>query len=512
MLRLGVDFGSSGTVIAGFDTATGAVTGRPLYFETCVKCLDDDGPDGRTDACSYDALMPDRTVRHLRHHILRNSPHLIPTGNGPLTCREAGKDYLVNCIRTAMAGNTPAQEIVFSLPEQAPSHYTEWIASVAEKAGFAAYRTVDEITAASTGYGIVIPDDHAVMVIDSGADAFTVTIGCPVRGHGGSVVSFRSIGHAAADAGGRIIDAWLADRYLPGRYRDGRGNARQESKNPLQERFRKAKETLSSGETASLSVPCNTTWTSSEKEIAITRNDLENLLAERGYYDTIHRTIDKALSGARFRGCDAGRISHVLMVGGGSQIPSVQDCIGDRFGPERVLCDHPGEVIARGAARCQNDDRSRMVPRDYALRYWDPASRQHEYRYIVRKGTPYPTGREVSRILVTASYDGQTCLGLALYALGSDEVSDTLRDLELVSDPNGSLRRLEHTEHDPSPVAEWINERSPTLLTATPPALKGEVRFELTFRVDGAGHLRVTARDVQSGTFVFEDHSMANLA
>jgi len=78
--------------------------------------------------------------------------------------------------------------------------------------------------------------------------------------------------------------------------------------------------------------------------------------------------------------------------------------------------------------------------------------------------------------------------------------------LELVSDPAGGIRIAgprEDAGSESRPVP--VNERTPTLLTADPPALKGEPRFELTFMLNCEKHLCVTARDLVTGTLIKKD-------
>jgi molecular chaperone DnaK len=150
-------------------------------------------------------------------------------------------------------------------------------------------------------------------------------------------------------------------------------------------------------------------------------------------------------------------------------------------------------------------DRSDRIRNDYALQYWDPSAREHRYRFLVRSGTRYPSAGQVARITISAAYDGQTRLGIPLYKIS------TLPDarapaLELVSDPAGGIRLAGPAEDAGAgsrPVL--VNGRTPTLLVADPPALKGEPRLELTFVLDAEKQLCVTARDLGTGTLVKKD-------
>jgi hypothetical protein len=148
---------------------------------------------------------------------------------------------------------------------------------------------------------------------------------------------------------------------------------------------------------------------------------------------------------------------------------------------------------------------------DYAVRYWDAAAREHRYRFLVRAGTRYPSAGQVGRFVISAAYDGQTHLGIPLYSLGTG-MGGTTAAIELVSDAAGGIRI---SGPAPGSVPEgrpvWVNERTPTLLIASPPATRGEPRFELTFTIDGERQLCLTARDVQTGELVKRNTSVYRL-
>ena len=118
---------------------------------------------------------------------------------------------------------------------------------------------------------------------------------------------------------------------------------------------------------------------------------------------------------------------------------------------------------------------------------------------------PVPSAGQVARITISAAYDGQTRLGIPLFEI-SNSADAQAPALELVSDPAGGIR-LAIPPGDAGTGSRPLlaNERTPTLLAADPPALKGEPRFELTFTLDREKQLRVTARDLVTGMLVKKD-------
>lgn len=512
MVQFGIDFGSSGTVIACFDPASSLPIDPPVFSPNLVSF---DGEGRRTFGAGVikaGLLHSGATARHLRHYILRNSPRLIGTGGSAVTFAQAGKDYLVSLIReTEALRNTVVEDAVFTVPADAPDHYLDWIASVAAGAGIRAYRTIDEITAACAGYGIPLQDGRPILFIDFGADGLDVLIGNPVREAGRSSCGIRIVGRASGNNGGDAIDGWLADEFLPER---GNGMRSGQPVRDSSDLFRQAKERLSFREEATITLPPGRNGAAGGEEVVITRRDLERVLDRHNLYGGIDDTIGKALSAAYVRGFEKSSIACVLMIGGSCLIPSVRDLVRHRFGTVPVRCEIPREAVAKGAA-CYSLKTAapQRISRDYALRFYDPSTRSHQYRYIVRSGTEFPTEREITRLLITAAYDGQTYLGIAIYAFSDGGGGAAAgREIELVSDRQGSLRCLEQPQDDSFLSPVWINENDPTLLVATPPARKGEVRFELTFTIDPGGHLRLAARDVRTGEYVFRDRNVAKLA
>jgi molecular chaperone DnaK (HSP70) len=191
----------------------------------------------------------------------------------------------------------------------------------------------------------------------------------------------------------------------------------------------------------------------------------------------------------------------------GAGVPDpVQELVKKRFPNVPVLCDHPFDAVARGAALfIPRENRPARIRNDYALRYWDPTAREHRYRFLVRSGARYPSAGQLARIVISAAYDGQTRLGISLYEISTAPEAHAPA-LELVSETAGGIRLAgppDDAGAGSRPVL--LNERTPTLLVADPQALKGDPRFELTFTLDAEKHLRVTARDLVTGTLVKKD-------
>jgi len=178
------------------------------------------------------------------------------------------------------------------------------------------------------------------------------------------------------------------------------------------------------------------------------------------------------------------------------------------------MLQHPLDAVARGAAAfIAGVDFYDHIQHNYAIRHLNAMDGSYDYRAIVKQGTPYPTNEPVCRITVKASYDGQTQLGIAIYEIAEQHRrSMESNPIELVFDPSGAARVVAVTpDEDDRRTYFWMNEESPTFLTADPPAQKGEARFSVEFGLDGNKRLLITARDLKTDKLTHKDYPVVRL-
>jgi molecular chaperone DnaK (HSP70) len=247
--------------------------------------------------------------------------------------------------------------------------------------------------------------------------------------------------------------------------------------------------------------------------VVLTRSQLEGLFDRHDLFGRIDKTLRRALDTARDRGYAEGNLKAVLLVGGSSLIPCVGLHMQRLFGRERVRLQRPLDAVARGAAAfIAGVDVEDHVQHDYAVRHLDPATGRYDYRLILRRGTPYPTSKPLARLLVKASHDGQTQLGLAIFEIDAPSPGSDPAPVELVFDSAGAARlRPQLTDEEEQRRYFWVNEPSPTFLHADPPAAKNEARFEVTFGIDANKRLVITARDLRTHACPLRDQPVIQL-
>ena len=530
--RLAVDFGTSNTVVAVWDEAR--QEGVPLHVPdygqfyqqgdeqiSVVPSLIHYTPDRRrwigNQVLQRNLYHSHRTFRWMKRYIANRSPIRVRLdgyeNEKGISHFDAGRDFLSSVLLFAAAElNIDDEEIALTVPVEAFEHYENWLTDVAEAVRMPRFRLIDEPSAAALGYGAYIQPGDVYLIFDFGGGtlhAAVVLIEEEEEARAGR--RCRVLGKAGADTGGMTIDQWLFQEVLRqnGRSDDDEG-VRPLSRALLVE-CERAKERLSFYERADISVVHPRTGAVLSAEF--TRSRFEELLDEHEAFTTIDRTIRRALNDARERGYAEDDIEAVLMVGGSSQIPSVQRTLRRIFGRERVMLNRPLDAVARGAAAfVAGVDFYDHIQHDYGIRYVNREKGGYDYRLIVRRGTPYPTADPAARLTVKAAYDGQTRLGIVISEIGERRRRGDGQAVELVFDPSGAARLSSVTPDDEDRRTYfWMNEGNPTFMMAEPPAKQGESRFDVAFSIDGNKRLLITAHDLKTGRVVYRDYPVVKL-
>jgi molecular chaperone DnaK (HSP70) len=532
--RLGIDFGTSNTVVAVWDEARRE--GVPLHipdYGRVIQYRQGDKPGEQISVVpslihyasdhrrwlgkqvqSQDLYDSPRTFRWMKRYIARRSPVKMRIDGREISHAEAGRDFLTAVLTfTAAELNLQDEEVAFTVPVEAFEHYENWLTDVAEAAGMPRFRLLDEPSAAALGYGASIQPGQVYGIFDFGGGTLDVSV-VLIEADQGQITGRRCrvLGKAGAELGGATVDQWLFQEVLRQNLRsDADEEVRQLSRALLVE-CERAKERLSFQERAEVRVVHP--QSGFVLEAAFTRSRFEELLDEQEAYTQMDQTIRRALNAARERGYDEDHVQAVLLVGGSSMIPSVQRVVQRIFGRERVLLHRPLDAVARGAAAfVAGVDFFDHIQHDYTIRYINPKKGDYAYRPIISRGTPYPTKEPVARMTIKASHDGQAELGIAIFELGEKRRQGVEQPMELVFDPSGAARvSYVSPDEEERRYYFWINEHSPTFLHANPPAQRGEARFEVEFGIDGNKRLLITARDLKTKQVTHRDHPVVKLA
>ncbi|MFA6331714.1 MAG: Hsp70 family protein [Methanoregula sp.] len=442
------------------------------------------------------------TARWIRTYLLEESTAQIPAGmDHRVTFRDAAADFLNAILARTVLEYPGIRSIVFSIPAGAPSWYAGWLGTIAHAAGIPACRMTNELTAVSTGYDLAVAEGQSFVLVHFDETELVISVirndGSGDPGRGRPEVA----GSAREDTGCRVLDGWIAQDIVARSGVKYTGTRAQKLYDAALTGIRDVYSQLARADETSIGF----TDPASARTITVrvTREDIGQILTGHGLPDILDRTLERARAAAHARRYTEDVPIAVLMTGRGTAIPAVQALVQERFPGVSVRGNRPFDAIARGAVLTApptaTEDR---ILNNYALQYWDPAAREHRYRFLVRNGARFPSDGQVARITISAAYDGQTRLGIPLYEISTTpEVASPA--LELVSDPSGGVRLAGLPDDAAAGIRPvLVNGRTPTLLAADPPALKGEPRFELTFMLDREKNLCVTARDLATGMLV----------
>jgi len=517
-LPLGVDFGD-GAIVCGSMDRRGFFThtfpgwseelpdpggSTPIHrVPTLIRYHDANHHDIGHEVVRGGNLDHPGTARWIRSYLLEESGALIAAGDEKrVTFRDAAYDLLGTVLMKIVTGHQNIRSVVFSVPEDAPQWYRDWLSKIAHSSGMTAFHTIAECSAAAAGYGLEVSTGQSFLLFSCDETALSLRI---AKNNGFSDnAEIEVIGSARTDNGSMILDTWIAQEIVEKSHLVYHGRQEQLLFDAARVCVPGVVQHLARGDEAIAGFPDPVSGR--PITVRITENDIIRVLADHGLPAILDDVIRRARGEALARGYVESAPAAVLMTGRGSLLSAVQALVRARFFGVPVLSDHPLDAIARGAclfrSRSASSDRIRN---NYALRYWDPAAREHRYRFLVHSGARFPSAGQVARITISAAYDGQARLGLSLFEIGSDGPGTGLA-LELIQDPSGGVR-IAAPERDANEGSRprLVNGTMPMLLTADPPGVKGEPRFELTFTIDRERQLCLTARDLITGTILKRD-------
>ena len=329
-------------------------------------------------------------------------------------------------------------------------------------AGLNVRRIINEPTAAALAYGLDKKKDEKIAVFDLGGGTFDVSI--LELGDGVfEVKASNGDGHLGGDDFDQKIINWIADEFKKSDGIDLREDPMALQR--LKEAGEAAKKELSTSKKTDINLPFVTADSSGPKHLnlSLTRAKFDEIVL-----DLVKRTVDpckKALSDA---GLEASDIDEVILVGGSTRIPSIQDKVKEIFGKEPNKSVNPDEVVALGAA-IQGGVLAGDVD-DVLLLDVTPLSLGIETlgsvsTKLIERNTTIPTKK--SQVFSTAA-DNQTTV----------EIHVLQGEREMASD-NKTIGRFHLADIPPSP--------------------RGVPQIEVTFDIDANGILNVSAKDKATG-------------
>jgi len=397
---------------------------------------------------------------------------VLPAENGDLRVKMEDKEYsppevsamiLAKIKRDAEAylGEAVTQAVI-TVPAYFNDAQRNATKDAGKIAGLEVLRIINEPTASSLAYGLDKKNNEIIAVYDLGGGTFDISI----LDVGEGVFQVRST-NGNTFLGGDDFDLRIMDYFIQEFQRENGIDLRQDKQaiQRLREAAEKAKIELSTMLQTEINLPYLTADASGPKHLVMTmtRAKLEQLTG-----DLVAGTLGPVKQALADAGLNPSEINEVVMVGGMTRMPSVQEAVRSYFGKEPHKGVNPDEVVAVGAA--------------------------------IQAGV---LGGEVKDILLL----DVTPLTLAIETLGGvatpqidRNTTIPTRKSQVFSTASDSQTQVEiHVLQGERPMALDNKSLGKFILDGIPPAPRGIPQIEVTFDIDANGILKVTAADKASG-------------
>jgi len=462
---IGIDLGTTNSCVAVMEGGEPVVIANAEGNRTTpsIVAFTKDGERLVGETAKRQAVTnPDRTISSIKRYMGKD--HVVEIDGKQYTPQDISAMILQKL--KADAENYLGEKVteaVITVPAYFTDSQRQATKDAGRIAGLNVRRIINEPTAASLAYGLDKIEEHQkIMVFDLGGGTFDVSI-LEIGDGVFEVIATSGDNHLGGDDFDQVIIDYMAEQFKKEHGIDLRNDKM--SLQRLKEAAEKAKKELSSVMTTNINLPFITATQSGPLHLNmdLTRAKFDELTAH-----LVERTMGPTRKALSDSGLSPSDIDKVILVGGSTRIPAVQQAVRNLTGKEPHKGVNPDEVVALGAA-IQAGVLSGEV-KDLLLLDVTPLSLGIEtlggvFTKLIERNTTIPTKK--SQIFSTAA-DNQTAVDIHVLQGERPMASDNI-----------TLGRFQ--------------------LSGIPPAPRGVPQIEVTFDIDANGIVNVSAKDLGTG-------------
>ncbi|MEL6496528.1 MAG: Hsp70 family protein [Cyanobacteria bacterium J06623_7] len=520
-----IDFGTSNTAIARWNSVTAQAElvelsglcqprGMPPLIPSLVYVVNaatgevivgqevrDRGLDSKGDP---------RFFANFKRGIGTSIQGFLPELDGVKVSFEQIGEWFLRKLISQLQTSETITSLVLTVPVDSFESYRLWLMQICTFLAVEQVKILDEPTAAALGYDV--DSQESLLVIDFGGGTLDLSLVrlAAAKDSSGYLLKWgeRILGQNNAQSkniakviaktgdnlGGADLDNWLVDYFA-----QTQGLAKSTLTTRLAERL---KVKLSSQQSAREVYFDDETFET--YELALERDRFEQILTEAGLIARLDNLLEQLLQQAQRNELELSDIDVVLLVGGSSQIPAVQNWVRTYFDEALIKNQRQLEAISTGALQiAQNTEVQDFLYHSYGIRYWNRRTESHDWHPIIERGQPYPMSVP-KELVLGASAPDQRRIELIIGELSTETTTEVFFDGD---------RLITRNNTTPTMAVQPLNDSDAgrSIAQLDPPGYPGSDRLKLQFRVNTDRCLCITVDDILTQETLLNNYIVAQL-